>query len=137
TIIEDSWFTAKGIFGIFAANSILDDIEVYNEKGQILSVSRTLRQQAKKAAGISNLALSDFIAPKDSGLEDYVGCFCVTVGFGVEEKAKEFESQHDDYNAIMIKALADRLAEVYAEYLHQEVRRKYWAYASDENLSLE
>lgn len=136
TIVEESWFTAKGIFGIFAANSVVDDIEVYDDGGKEIAVFRTLRQQSKKAAGIASIALSDFIAPKESGLKDYIGCFCVSVGFGVEEKAKAFESQNDDYSAIMVKALADRLAEAYAEFLHLEVRRKYWAYSPEEFLSL-
>jgi 5-methyltetrahydrofolate--homocysteine methyltransferase len=95
----------------------------------------TLRQQSQKTAGAPNIALADFIAPKDSGIQDYMGCFCVTTGFGVDEKAAEFESQLDDYNAILTKALGDRLAEAFAEYLHLKVRKDIWGYASDENLS--
>jgi len=95
----------------------------------------TLRQQSVKTAGAPNIALSDFIAPKDSGKQDYIGCFCVTTGFGVEEKAIEFETQLDDYNSILVKALGDRLAEAFAEYLHLKVRKEIWGYASDENLS--
>ncbi len=97
----------------------------------------TLRQQLKKREGIPNFALADFIAPKDTGIQDYIGCFCVTTGFGTEQLAKEFEANHDDYNSIMIKALADRLAEAFAEYLHKEVRTKHWNYASEENLTNE
>jgi 5-methyltetrahydrofolate--homocysteine methyltransferase len=95
----------------------------------------TLRQQSQKTAGAPNIALADFIAPKDSGVQDYIGCFCVTTGFGVDEKATEFEKQLDDYNAILTKALGDRLAEAFAEYLHLKVRKEIWGYASDENLS--
>ncbi len=95
----------------------------------------TLRQQSVKTAGAPNIALADFIAPKNSGKQDYIGCFCVTTGFGVEEKAKEFEAQLDDYNSILVKALGDRLAEAFAEYLHLKVRKEIWGYASDENLS--
>ncbi len=104
-----------------------------NTKHQFL----TLRQQLKKREGVPNFALADFIAPKDIGIQDYIGCFCVTTGFGTEQLAKEFEANHDDYNSIMIKALADRLAEAFAEYLHKEVRTKHWNYASEENLTNE
>ena len=97
----------------------------------------TLRQQLKKRDGIPNLALADFIAPKASGKQDYIGCFCVSAGFGTETLAKQFEAHHDDYNSIMIKALADRLAEALAEQLHEQVRQKYWGYASEEKLSNE
>jgi len=95
----------------------------------------TLRQQSQKTAGAPNIALADFIAPKDSGKQDYIGCFCVTTGFGVDEKASEFEKQLDDYNAILVKALADRLAEAFAEYLHLQVRTEIWGYASNESLT--
>lgn len=95
----------------------------------------TLRQQSMKTAGAPNIALADFIAPKDSGKQDYIGCFCVTTGFGVDEKAAEFEKQLDDYNSILVKALGDRFAEAFAEYLHLKVRKEIWGYASDENLS--
>jgi 5-methyltetrahydrofolate--homocysteine methyltransferase len=95
----------------------------------------TLRQQSQKTVGAPNIALADFIAPKDSGIQDYMGCFCVTTGFGVDEKAAEFESQLDDYNAILTKALGDRLAEAFAEYLHLKVRKEIWGYASEEQLS--
>ena len=97
----------------------------------------TLRQQSKKAAGRPNIALADFIAPKETGKTDYIGCFCVSTGFGTQDLAKKFEIDHDDYNSIMIKALADRFAEAFAEYLHKEIRTKYWGYASDEDLTNE
>ena len=129
-IVSEKWFTAKGILGIFPANTINDD-DIELQRTTFL----TLRQQSQKTAGAPNIALSDFIAPKDSGKQDYLGCFCVTTGFGVEEKAIHFEKQLDDYNAILVKALADRLAEAFAEYLHLQVRTEIWGYAANENLS--
>lgn len=133
-VFDEKLLTAKGIFGIFPANSIgEDDIEVtYGDKKYMF---RTLRQQLKKKQGVPNLALADFVASKESGLQDYVGCFCVTAGFGTQELAETFEKNLDDYNSIMIKALADRLAEAFAEYLHKEVRTSYWGYAAEEVLS--
>lgn len=136
-IVNEKWFTAKGILGIFPANSINDDdISVFpTTDNRQPTIFLTLRQQSQKTAGAPNIALADFIAPKESGIEDYIGCFCVTTGFGVDEKASEFEKQLDDYNSILIKALGDRLAEAFAEYLHLKVRKEIWGYASDENLS--
>jgi 5-methyltetrahydrofolate--homocysteine methyltransferase len=138
-IVSEKWFTAKGILGIFPANTINDDdIEVYSEPITNNPKPKTflsLRQQSQKTAGAPNIALADFIAPKDSGVQDYIGCFCVTTGFGVDEKATEFESQLDDYNSILVKALGDRLAEAFAEYLHLKVRKEIWGYASEEQLS--
>jgi 5-methyltetrahydrofolate--homocysteine methyltransferase len=137
-IIDESWLTAKGIYGIFPANTVNDDdIEVYGEQGDVKATFLTLRQQSQKTKGAPNIALADFIAPKETGITDYIGAFCVTTGFGVDEKAAEFEKAHDDYNSIMIKALADRLAEAFAEYLHEKVRKQIWGYASDEALSNE
>jgi 5-methyltetrahydrofolate--homocysteine methyltransferase len=134
-LIQENWLTAKGILGIFPANTINDDdIQLTSDKGQPITFL-TLRQQSQKTAGAPNIALADFIAPKDSGVQDYMGCFCVTTGFGVEEKAKAFEKDLDDYNSILVKALGDRLAEAFAEYLHLQVRKEIWGYASDENLS--
>jgi 5-methyltetrahydrofolate--homocysteine methyltransferase len=133
-IVSEKWFTAKGILGIFPATTINDDdieVSLPTSSFQLL----TLRQQSQKTAGAPNIALADFIAPKDSGIQDYMGCFCVTTGFGVDEKAAEFESQLDDYNAILTKALGDRLAEAFAEYLHLKVRKEIWGYASEEQLS--
>ena len=137
-ILDGKLLKAKAIFGLFAANTINDDdIEIdYRENSEEkTAIFRTLRQQLKKHGGKPNFALADFVAPKDSGIQDYVGAFCVTTGFGTQELAAEFEKNHDDYNSIMIKALADRLAEAFAEYLHKEVRTEYWGYASEENLS--
>ena len=138
-IVFEKWFTAKGILGIFPANTINDDdIEVYSEPlSQNLKPKTflSLRQQSQKTAGACNIALADFIAPKETEIQDFIGCFCVTTGFGVDEKAAEFESQLDDYNAILTKALGDRLAEAFAEYLHLKVRKEIWGYASEEQLS--
>ena len=134
-IISKRKLKAKAVFGIFPAGSENDDIELRHD-GQHY-VFRTLRQQSKKKAGIPNLALADFIAPKDSGIQDYVGCFCVTAGFGAHELADNLENELDDYGSIMVKALADRLAEAFAEYLHEEVRKNYWGYADNEELSNE
>ena len=134
-IVSEKWLTAKGILGIFPANSINDDdIELITDNRQPTTFL-TLRQQSQKTAGAPNIALSDFIAPKDLGKQDYIGCFCVTTGFGVDEKASEFEKQLDDYNSILVKALGDRLAEAFAEYLHLKVRKEIWGYASEESLS--
>ena len=95
----------------------------------------TLRQQSKKAEGIPNIALSDFISPLSNKVKDYIGCFCVTAGFGSDELCSKYEKENDDYSSIMVKALADRFAEAFAEYLHKEVRTKYWGFSNDENLS--
>ncbi len=134
-LINENWLTAKGILGIFPANTVNDDdIQLTTDNGQQFTFL-TLRQQSQKTAGAPNIALADFIAPKDIGVQDYMGCFCVTTGFGVEEKAKKFEKDLDDYNSILVKALGDRLAEAFAEYLHLQVRKEIWGYASDENLS--
>ena len=135
-IISEKWFQAKGIIGIFPANQINDDdILVFDENGKEAVKFLTLRQQSQKTAGAPNIALADFIAPKDNGKLDYIGCFCVSTGFGVDERAAEFEKQLDDYNSILVKALGDRLAEAFAEYLHLKVRKEIWGYASDEALT--
>ena len=135
-IIDEKLLTAKAVFGIFPANAnSQDDIELKN--GEDNFTFRTLRQQLKKSEGKEYLALSDFIAPKDSGKEDFIGAFAVTTGFGTDELAKQYEDENDDYSAIMVKALADRFAEAYAEFLHHKVRTDDWGYALDENLSNE
>jgi 5-methyltetrahydrofolate--homocysteine methyltransferase len=137
-ILKEKKLTAKGIYGIFPANQVNDDdIELSDENGKPLQTFLTLRQQSQKTKGAPNIALSDFIAPKDSGKTDYMGAFCVTTGFGVDEWAAEFERDLDDYNSIMVKALADRFAEAFAEYLHEKIRKEIWGYASDENISAE
>ncbi len=138
-IIEDGSIKANGVCGLFPANSLGDDIEVYTDEDRtgILKTFHTLRQQSQKAEDVPNFALSDFIAPKDSGKKDYIGAFAVTAGIGAQELTKKFESMHDDYNSILVKAVADRLAEAFAELLHEKVRKEFWGYASDENLSNE
>jgi 5-methyltetrahydrofolate--homocysteine methyltransferase len=135
-IFKNNLLKAKAVFGLFPANTINDDdIELTYEGNEYSFLS--LRQQLKKREGVPNFALADFVAPKESGIQDYLGCFCVSTGFGTQELAAQFEKNHDDYNSIMIKALADRLAEAFAEYLHEHVRKDAWGYASKENLSNE
>ena len=155
-IVNEKWLNAKGVIGIFPANTVNDDDILINHPiseggvnksdGQFSSnetipplgargLFLTLRQQSQKTAGAPNKALSDYIAPLESGKQDYIGCFCVTTGFGVDEKAAEFEKNMDDYNSIMVKALADRLAEAFAEYLHLKVRTELWGYDAEETLS--
>jgi 5-methyltetrahydrofolate--homocysteine methyltransferase len=137
-ILKEKKLQAKGIYGIFPANQINDDdIELTDENGKPLQTFLTLRQQSQKTKGAPNIALADFIAPKESGKVDYMGAFCVTTGFGVDEWAAEFEKDLDDYNSIMVKALADRFAEAFAEYLHEKIRKEIWGYAADEVLSKE
>jgi 5-methyltetrahydrofolate--homocysteine methyltransferase len=131
-IIQEKWLQAKAVIGFFPANSIEDDIQInaYNQKITL----HHLRQQNKKAESLPNFCLADFVAPADTGIQDYIGAFAVTAGIGIERKLSEFESQHDDYSAILLKALADRLAEALAEYMHEQVRTEYWGYAADEVL---
>ncbi|MGV6830746.1 MAG: methionine synthase [bacterium] len=137
-ILEENLLEAKAIYGLFPANTINDDdIEVYNSSNELQTTFLTLRQQLKKREGVPNIALADFIAPKESGIQDYIGCFCVSTGFGTAELAKKFEDDNDDYNSIMIKALADRLAEAFAEYMHKYIRKEVWGYAVTEVLSNE
>ncbi|MEP2687873.1 methionine synthase [Maribacter dokdonensis] len=150
-IISEKKLKAKGVFGLFPANSINDDDILVNTssslEGNTGSLSgaetdgnytfRTLRQQLERREGVADYALADFIAPKESGKQDYMGCFCVSTGFGTAEMAAQYEKDLDDYNSIMVKALADRLAEAFAEYLHKEVRTAHWGYAANENLSNE
>jgi 5-methyltetrahydrofolate--homocysteine methyltransferase len=135
-IVAEKWLTAKAAFGIFPANSVGDDIEIYaNEsRSTVLNIQHTLRQQTKKTAGQPNIALSDYIAPKTSGEIDYIGGFVVTTGHGIDAHIARFEAEHDDYNAIMLKALADRFAEAFAEFLHAKVRKETWGYAREEQL---
>ena len=138
-IEKENWISAKGVVGIFAANSVGDDIEIYSDvnRTKTLYTQRTLRQQTKKAQSQPNFALADFIAPKESGTIDYIGAFAVTSGIGINPHIEKFEADHDDYNAILLKALADRLAEAFAEHLHFEVRSRIWGYAESEKLSNE
>jgi len=136
-IISEKWLTANAIIGLYPANSINnDDIELYQDdsRKQVLSSFHFLRQQMKKPKGKYNQCLADTIAPKDSAIEDYIGTFAVTTGIGIERKLAEFEQDHDDYQSIMLKALADRLAEAFAEVMHERVRKEYWGFARDEVL---
>ena len=136
TLIKERWLTPKAVFGIFPANSVGDDIEIYDIKDEevVIAIQTTLRQQTKKTLGQPNIALSDFISPKGL-IKDYVGCFALTTGIGIEEYLLKFEKLHDDYSQIMLKALADRLAEALAEWLHKEVRCKWWGYSKNEYLT--
>jgi 5-methyltetrahydrofolate--homocysteine methyltransferase len=133
-IIKEEWLGASAVVGFFPANSDGDDVVVYTDDSRtvVLEILHHLRQQNIKAPGRPNYCLSDFIAPIDSGKADYIGAFAVTTGIGIEAKLQQFEQDHDDYSSIMLKALADRLAEAFAEYLHQLVRKDYWGYAKDE-----
>ncbi|UFH31041.1 methionine synthase [Chryseobacterium sp. C-71] len=137
-IVDEKLLVAKAIFGIFKANSNeTDDILIYDENDQEKVKFLTLRQQVQKSKGKDYIALSDFIAPKSTGKTDYMGAFCVCTGFGTDELSDQYEKDNDDYNAIMVKAIADRFAEAYAEFLHKKVRTEYWGYANQENLSNE
>jgi 5-methyltetrahydrofolate--homocysteine methyltransferase len=134
-IIAEKWLTANGVFGLFPANQVnSDDIEIYTDatRSQVAMTWHNLRQQTKKPAAIPNFCLADFIAPK--GTDDYIGAFAVTTGIGIDARVAAFEQANDDYNAILLKALADRLAEAFAELLHAKIRREYWGYANDEGL---
>ncbi|HSN17816.1 MAG TPA: methionine synthase [Gammaproteobacteria bacterium] len=135
-LIQERWLRANAVYGLFAANAEGDDLAVYAGagRGERAATFHFLRQQAQKPAGRPNRCLADFVAPAASGREDYLGGFAVTAGLGIEAHIKRFEADHDDYSAILLKALADRLAEAFAEYLHLRVRREYWGYASGEGL---
>ncbi len=138
-IVKEKWLTANAVYGIFPAQSVGDDIVFLDEKsaGTIRPRFTNLRNQTTKEEELPNLCLSDFIAPVDSGLTDYLGAFAVTAGLGIEKKLKEFEESHDDYSSIMLKALADRLAEAFTELVHEEMRKVTWGYAVDEKLGMD
>ena len=135
-IVEERWLTARAVVGLWPANAVGDDIQLYasDERAEMLSTVHTLRQQTNAERERENLALADFVAPRDFGVADYLGGFAVTAGTGIEEHVARFEAEHDDYRAIMLKALADRLAEALAERMHERVRRELWGYAPDEDL---
>ncbi|OHE85440.1 MAG: methionine synthase [Lysobacterales bacterium RIFOXYD1_FULL_69_11] len=133
TIVQDKWLTAKAVFGLWPANSVGDDVEVRGDQGHVTTL-HFLRQQVDKPVDRPDFCLADFIAPKASGKRDWIGMFAVTAGLDIEPHVARFEAAHDDYNAILLKALADRLAEALAEWLHARVRRDHWGYASDETL---
>ncbi len=138
-IIKEKWLQANAVIGIWNANSAGDDIEVYSDESRssVKNIFHTLRQQGQKSNGLPNISLSDFIAPKDSGKKDYIGGFAVTTGTGIEKWIKKFDDDKDDYNKIMLQALADRLAEAFAELMHKKVRTEYWGYSNDEKLDNE
>ena len=136
-IIDEKWLTANAVFGLFPANTVnSDDIEIYTDekRKKVAMTWHNLRQQTKKPDNIPNYCLADFIAPKETKVKDYIGAFAVTTGIGIEARIAEFEKHHDDYNAILLKSLADRLAEAFAELLHARARREFWGYAADEAL---
>jgi 5-methyltetrahydrofolate--homocysteine methyltransferase len=135
-LIEHKWLTAAGVFGLFPANAVGDDIEVYTDESRdaVRTTLHQLRQQTEHRPGVPHRSLADFVAPRDTGLHDYVGAFAVTAGLGSEQKIKEFKAALDDYSAILLESLADRLAEAFAERLHQRVRTEFWGYAADESL---
>ena len=130
--IEENWLEVDVVYGIWEAHTIEDDIFIFHESGELFAVSHCLRQQTKKSSKAFNMSLSDFIAPKSTGIKDYIGAFVVTAGKKIDQIAKKFEDDLDDYNSIMIKALADRMAEAAAEYLHQKVRKDFWGYSNEE-----
>ncbi len=134
SIILEKWLTARGVIGLWPANRVGDDVEVLQADGTSAATLRFLRQQVDKPPGRPDFCLADFVAPKESGVADTIGGFAVTAGIGIERKLAEFEKGLDDYSSILLKALADRLAEAFAEHLHQRVRKEFWGYASDECL---
>mgnify|MGYP000397609221 CR=1 FL=1 len=139
-IIDEKWLTARAVIGLFPANSVNDDdIELYTDESreEVMMTTHHLRQQIERVGGNHNFALSDFVAPKESNIPDYMGGFAVTAGIGIDEHVERFEKAHDDYSAIMLKSLADRLAEAFAEHMHERVRKEFWGYASDETLDNE
>jgi 5-methyltetrahydrofolate--homocysteine methyltransferase len=138
-LVEEKWLTANGVVGFWPANSVTDDIEIYTDETRTkrLTILHTLRQQMARDGVRANLALADFVAPKETGVADYIGGFAVTAGIGAEDVARRFDRANDDYSKIMVKALADRLAEAFAEALHQKVRRELWGYAPGEKLTNE
>jgi 5-methyltetrahydrofolate--homocysteine methyltransferase len=139
-LIREKWLRANGVIGLFPANQVgQDDVEIYADetRRQVVATLHNLRQQSEHREGVPNRCLADYVAPKDSGLHDYVGAFAVTTGLGCAEKVAEFKRANDDYNAILLEALADRLAEAFAERLHQRVRKEFWAYVPDEHLDNE
>ena len=135
-IVDERWLRARAVVGLFPANAIGDDTELYTDatRGTVLTTLHHLRQQQEKPAGVPNLCLADYVAPRDSGVADWLGAFACTAGIGIDAHVARFEAAHDDYNAILLKALADRLAEALAERLHQRVRTEIWGYAADETL---
>ncbi|MGE2688800.1 methionine synthase [Mycolicibacterium pulveris] len=139
TLIKEKWLTANGVIGLFPANAVGDDVEVYTDetRTEVLTTLHNLRQQGEHREGVPNRSLGDYIAPKETGLADYVGAFAVTAGLGSQEKIMEFKAALDDYSAILLESIADRLAEAFAERMHQRVRTEFWGYQPDEQLGNE
>jgi len=139
SIIDENWLEARAVYGLFPANASGDDIEVFQDESResCLLKLHHLRQQQQRPNGKPNYCLSDFIAPKGEGINDYIGAFAVTTGLGIDERVKAYEAAHDDYRSIMLKALADRLAEAFAEYLHARIRKEFWGYMPEESLTNE
>ncbi len=139
TMIKEKWLTANGVIGFFPANAVGDDVEVYTDESrtEVLTRLHNLRQQGEHRDGIPNRSLGDFVAPKDTGLADYVGAFAVTTGLGIHDKISEYKAANDDYSAILLESLADRLAEAFAERMHQRVRKEFWGFQPDEQLDNE
>jgi 5-methyltetrahydrofolate--homocysteine methyltransferase len=137
TLLAERWLKARAVIGLFPANAVGDDIEVYADESRtrVLTVLCHLRQQKGKPQGQAHDCLADFIAPKSSGVPDYIGAFAVTAGVGIDAHVERFERSHDDYSSIMLKALADRFAEAAAEHFHERARREFWGYAAQEQLS--
>ena len=135
-IVAEKWLKARAVIGLCPANSVGDDVEIYDDEARkkVAAKFHFLRQQAQKPSARANYCLADFVAPKTSGVKDYFGCFAVTAGIGIDAIVAKFEKNHDDYNAIMVKALANRLAEAFAEHLHLRVRKEFWGCAKRENL---
>jgi len=136
-IQDEKWLTAKAVIGFWPANAIGDDVALYTDESrkEVLETVPFLRQQIRKRPGRYNMCLADFVAPENSGKDDYLGAFAVTAGIGIDEKLKEFQAKFDDYNDILLKSLADRLAEAFAEHMHERVRKEFWGYAPNESLS--
>lgn len=136
-IVDEKWLKAKAVIGFWPANSIGDDVELYadEKRAEVIDTVHFVRQQMKKRSGKANMCLADFIAPKETGIKDYFGGFAVTAGIGIEEKLELFKEAHDDYNDILLKALADRFAEAFAEHMHERVRKEFWGYAVDESFN--
>jgi 5-methyltetrahydrofolate--homocysteine methyltransferase len=135
-VVDEGWLHAHGVIGLFPANAVGDDVEVYADESRTEVLTRlcNLRQQGEHRHGVPNRSLGDYVAPKETGLADYVGAFAVTAGLGSAEKIAEFKAALDDYSAILLESLADRLAEAFAERMHERVRKEFWGYAADEDL---
>jgi 5-methyltetrahydrofolate--homocysteine methyltransferase len=138
-VVAEKWLTANAVFGFFPANAVDDDIEVYTDasRSELLTTLRNLRQQGEHREGVPNRSLGDFVAPRETGLPDHVGAFAVTTGLGAQDRIDAFKKANDDYSAIMLESLADRLAEAFAERLHQRVRTEFWGHVPDEDLDNE